>query len=93
MKRMEYKFKPGDKVVCVVNPHGREHSSPSYGGAGWKAGKIFTISYITSDGICWGGVRGNGVWEDYLDIYKPVVGCEEELDKVITEEIIKIKRG
>lgn len=73
-------FKKGDKVICVGASNRQDYNEK---GSGWKPGLVFTIRDVTGSykgGICWGGYGGNGVYADYLKLYKDKIDdWQEEL--------------
>lgn len=55
-------LKVGDKVKCIG-----EKVSGTINGAGWEKDYVFEINRI-SNGIAFGGIRGNGVYFQYLEL-------------------------
>lgn len=65
------KFKIGEKVRCIGIGSIKEDE-----GSGWEKGLEFTIESVT-DGckmpVYWPAKDGNGVYEDYLELVKPII--------------------
>ena len=65
------KFRTGDDVVCIGESRGLSDSDEGYPGHGWKNNFRFIVTVVDqqSSGITYyfGGLRGNGVREEFLD--------------------------
>jgi hypothetical protein len=65
----------GDVVICI-DGYSNRRGNDNYGGAGYSAGSVFTISDIT-DGILWGNEISYGVYSFAVKPYR-----KYRLDKI-----------
>lgn len=70
MSNKKPKFKVGDEVICIDNPNRKLKGIDNDGyGHGWKEGLKFKIEGISmEERILWGGLKGNGVYEDCVQL-------------------------
>ena len=63
-------FGVGSVVRCIGESHGFGNTDPSFAGFGWKKGLVFKVVRVENffgSTIYYGGIKGNGVREAWLE--------------------------
>lgn len=79
---MEYKYKKGDKIVCINSGINTPERNSEYGGGGWEEGKVYTIDWVANEiqGQCILWTKGGkGIWDTWV---RPHCHVPEELFKL-----------